>query len=80
MKKMRYRKCERLLEEAIQKAKQAKEESKEADRCYSNFDIINMDIIQEKAYQHRDEAANIYRILASKGFKHDRMKELLELL
>ena len=80
MTKIEYAKCEKLIEEAIRKAKQADEEYKEAGRHYANIDNVRQETEQRKADQHYGEAVGIEQALATLGFKHDRMKELLKLL
>ena len=80
MTKIEYAKCEKLIEEAIRKAKQADEEYKEAGRHYANMDNVRQETEQRKADQHYGEAVGIEQALATLGFKHDRIKELLKLL
>lgn len=65
MTKIEYGKCEKLMEEAIRKAKQSDEEYMEAGRHYANMDSVR---------QETEQA------LATLGFKNDRMKELSKLL
>lgn len=79
MTKVEYGKCEKLMEAAIQKAKQADEEYKAYNQLIKN-DIIKAEIEQRKADQHMGYAEGINQVLAVIGFKHDRMKELSELL
>ena len=80
MTKIEYGKCEKLMEEAIRKAKQSEEEYKEADR-YLNFgNRIAWEIEQRKADQHIGYAEGINQVLSTLGFKHDGMKELSGLL
>ena len=80
MTKIEYDKCVKLMEDAIRKAKQSDEEYKEADRHYANMDSVSQEIEQRKADQHYGEAVGIEQALAILGFKHDRMKELSDLL
>lgn len=79
MTKTEYGKCEKLMEEAIWKAKQSDEEYKAYNQLL-NEDTIKAEIEQRKADQHYGEAIGINQALATLGFKHDRMKELSELL
>lgn len=79
MTKTEYGKCEKLMEEAISKAKHADEEYKAYNRLL-NEDIIKAETEQRKADQHYGEAVGIEQALATLGFKHDRMKELVNLL
>ena len=78
MTKIEYGKCEKLMEEAIRKAKQADEEYKELNIIHT--DDIRSKLLTRKADQHYGEAVGINQVLAILGFKHDRMKELSELL
>lgn len=80
MTKIEYEKCEKLMEEAIIKAKQAEDEQKEANKHYANMDDVRQGIAQRKADQHYGEAVGINQVLVTLGFKHDRMKQLSEIL
>ena len=79
MTKTEYGKCEKLMEEAILKAKQADEEYKAYNQLIKN-DMIKANIELRKADQHMGYAEGVNQVLAVIGFKHDRMKELSELL
>lgn len=80
MTKTEYGKCEKLMEDAIRKAKQSQEEYNEAN-CYLNAgNHIAWEIERRKADQHIGYVEGINQVLAVIGFKHDRMKELSELL
>lgn len=79
MTKTEYGKCEKLMEEAIRKVKQADEEYKTYNQLL-NEDTIKAETEQRKADQHYDEAVGINQVLATLGFKHGKMKELSELL
>lgn len=81
MTKTEYRKCEKLMESGISKAKQAFEEYDKSEYYGINcFDGEKREIEQRKADQHYGEAVGINQALSTLGFKHDRMKELSELL
>lgn len=80
MTKIEYGKCEKLMEEAIRKAKQSEEEYKEADRYLNSGNRIAWEIEQRKADQHIGYAEGINQVLVTLGFKHDRTKELSKLL
>ena len=69
--------CEKLMEEAIQKAKQAKEDF---DKAASEKDITSKNILLEMAQNHLGYADGINQTLVCIGFKHERMKELGNLL
>ena len=77
MTKVEYTRCEKLMEEAIQKAEQAKEEF---DKAKSEKDIYNLQILMESAQNHLGYAQGINQVLVTLGFKHERMKELGKLL
>lgn len=79
MTKVEYRKCEKLMDEAIRKARQSDEEYKTYNQLL-NEDTIKAETEQRKADQHYGEAIGINQVLATLGFKHDRMKELSNLL
>lgn len=79
MTKLEYGKCEKLMEEAIRKARQSNEEYKAYNQLL-NERKIEAETEQRKSDQHYGEAVGIEQALATLGFKHDRMKELLELL
>lgn len=77
MTKVEYAKCEKLMEEAIRKAEQAKEEFNKAE---SEKDITSESILLEMAQNHLGYADGINQTLVCIGFKHERMKELGDLL
>lgn len=79
MTKIEYGKCEKLMEEAILKVKQADNEYKTYNQLI-NSDTIKAEIEQRKADQHIGYAEGINQVLVTLGFKHDRMKELSKLL
>lgn len=79
MTKIEYGKCEKLMLDAIQKAKQADEEYKAYNQLIKN-DMIKAEIEQRKADQHYGYAEGINQAWAVIGFKHDKMKELSKLL
>ncbi len=79
MTKIEYGKCVKLMEEAIRKARQSDEEYKAYNQLLREG-TISAEIEQRKADQHYGEAVGINQVLATLGFKHDRMKELSNLL
>lgn len=79
MTKIEYKKCEKLMEEVIQKVKQSDEEFKLCGQLI-NENKVKADIERRKADQHYGEAIGINQVLVTIGFKHDRMKELSKLL
>lgn len=79
MTKTEYGKCVKLMEEAIRKAKQSDEEYKAYNQLL-NEGTVKAKTEQRKADQHYGEAVGIEQVLATLGFKHDKMKELSDLL
>ena len=77
MTKVEYTRCEKLMEEAIQKAKQAKEEFNKAE---SEKDITSKILLLGMAQNHLGYVDGINQTLVCIGFKHERMKELGNLL
>lgn len=77
MTKVEYAKCEKLMEEAIRKAEQGKEELLQFDSC-DNF--TDKYILLQYARDHLGCAEGINQVLVCIGFKHERMKELGNLL
>ena len=80
MTRLEYKKCEKLMEDAIQNVKQANEEYAIAMQYSKDSDLLHEEIERRKADQHYGYAEGINQVLATFGFKHDRMKELSELL
>lgn len=80
MTKLEKQKCEKLMYEAIRKAKQAKEEYEESEKYLKDQNSVKGKIEQRKADQHMGYAEGINQVLATLGFKHDDMKTLGELL
>lgn len=80
MTKIEYRKCEKLMEEAIQKGRQAQNEYNEAE-CFRRIgNHFAVEIEQRKADQHYGYAEGINQVLVTLGFKHNRMRDLSELI
>lgn len=77
MTKLEYARCEKLMEEAIRKAEQSKEEFSQFDSCNSFTDKY---ILLQYAREHLGYAEGINQTLVCIGFKHERMKELGDLL
>ena len=77
MTKVEYTRCEKLMEEAIQKAKQAKKEFEKAD---SEKDITSKSILLGMTQNNLGYVDGINQTLVCIGFKHERMKELGNLL
>lgn len=82
MTKLEYKKCEKLMEKAISKAKQADEEYKTAEKytLLTNYSKTQHEIEQRKADQHYGEAVGINQVLVTLGFTNDKMQKLSKLL
>lgn len=77
MTKIEYKKCVKLMEEAIRNGEKAREEFVEATEANEkgNFELLRL-----QAQSHLGYAEGIQQSLAILNFKHDRMKELSALL
>lgn len=80
MTKTEYKKCERLMEEAIRKAADSKREYSRYELFLQKNDTTHAEVEQRKADQHYGYAEGINQVLAVLGFKHDKMKELSKLV
>ena len=58
----------------------AKKEYADSEQYLENGNELEWEVNQRKADQHYGEAVGINQVLAVLGFKHDKMKELSELL
>lgn len=77
MTKVEYTRCEKLMEDAIKKAEQAKMEFQKSGKP----DNVNCkDVLIQFAQNHLGYAEGINQTLVYIGFKHERMKELGNLL
>lgn len=77
MTKAEKAKCEKLMKEAIKKAKVANEDFS---NCSIEKDYINKRILLERGQNRLGYAEGIHQALAVLGFKHTRMKMLEDLL
>ncbi len=77
MTKVEYTKCEKLMEEAIRKAKDAQKDFIDA---LKEYDQLQRKILRERGQNHLGYAEGINQTLACIGFKHERMEELRNLL
>lgn len=80
MTKIEYNKCEKLMNDAIVKMKIAQDEYAESADYNEKEDAVKWEVSQRKADQYYGEALGINQVLVTIGFKHNRMKELSELL
>lgn len=80
MTKKEYEKAEKLMEEAIRKANDSKEDYKAYERLLKEGKNVDAECKLRVADQEFGYAEGINQALVSIGFKHERMKELAELL
>lgn len=80
MRKTEIKMMEKLMNEAIQKATQAQEEYKEAEKLFNCGNNIDAEIKQRKADQYYGEATGIYQALSVLNFSHVAMEVLQSLL
>lgn len=77
MTKVEYTKCEKLMKEAIVKASSAKDDFAE---YWKTDDEDKRKVLCERGQNHLGYAQGINQVLVTLGFKHERMKELSDLL
>lgn len=70
-------KCEKLMEEAIMRANDAQDDFSVE---WKEDDPAQRKILCERGQNHLGYAEGIYQVLNVLGFKHERMKELSNLL
>lgn len=80
MTKAEYGKCEKLMEEAIRKANRFNVDYKAYERLHKEGKQTDAKCKLRMADQEIGYAEGINQVLVTLGFKHDRMKELSELL
>lgn len=80
MTKIEYKKCEKLMCEAILKMRMAQKEYSESEKHLKDGNELKWECAQRKADQYYGEAVGVNQVLATLGFKHDRMKVLSDLL
>lgn len=80
MTKIEYRKCEKLMDEAIRKANSFHEDYKAYERLCKEGKEIDAKCKLRLADQEIGYADGINQALATLGFKHNRMRELSDLL
>lgn len=80
MTKIEYGKCVKLMEEAIRKANNSNEDYRAYERLKKEWKSVDAECKLRLADQEIGYAEGINQVLATLGFKHDRMKELSELL
>lgn len=80
MTKTEYSKCEKLMKEAINKGKCAQRKYTKSEKFLNDGNELEWEVNQRKADRYYGEAVGINQALATLGFKHEKMKELSELL
>lgn len=80
MTKVERDKCEELMFEAISIMKETQKEYAEAERHKEAGNIIEWVTAHRNADLHYGEVCGINQVLATIGFRHEKMKELSELL
>lgn len=80
MTKIENYKCKKLLSEALIKIKQSQEYFAKSKKFLNDGNVLEWEIEQRKGDQHYGEAVGIYQVLGVLGYKHDRMKELSEMI
>lgn len=77
MTKLETMKCEKLMDEAIEYAIDARDKLAVAEK---HPDATERYVLENMAHNHRGYAEGINQALAVIGFKHNRMKELGKLI
>lgn len=80
MTKTEYKKCVKLMEDAIWKATASNEDYRAYERLLKEGKGIDAECKQRLADQEIGYADGVNQALSVLGFKHDRMKELSDLL
>lgn len=80
MTKIENQKCENLLQQAFTKMKQSHEDFAESENFLKDGNQLEWEVFQRKGDQHYGEAVGIYQALQTLGYKHNRMKELSEMI
>lgn len=80
MTKIEYEKCEKLMEDAIWKANNSNEDYRAYESLKKEGKSVDAECKLRVADQEIGYAEGINQVLVTLGFKHDRMKELSDLL
>ena len=80
MTKIEYGKCVKLMEEAIWKANNSNEDYRAYERLKREGKSVDAECKLRVADQEIGYVEGIEQVLSTLGFKHDRMKELSNLL
>lgn len=79
MTKIEYKKCEKLMDDAIKAVMQSELEYQQSEDFLADGDEYS-DVLLRKADQHYGEAVGIVRVLVALDFKHGKMEELEKML
>lgn len=74
------KKCEKLMEYGIRKGIESQEEYSLYEEYIKQNEKVKAALEQRKADQHYGEIVGIGQVLASLGFKHEKMKQLYNLV
>lgn len=80
MTKDENKKCEKLMNYAIQKGKDVKEEFALYEELLKQNEEVKAALEQRKADQYYGEIVGISQVLTSLGFQHEKMKQLHNLI
>ena len=80
MTKIEYKKCEKLMDEAIRNAEAANKNWEKYLVAEKNKVALDMEINMRNCDYHRGYAEGINQALGVIGFKHERMAELCKLI
>lgn len=80
MTKIENQKCEKLLQQAFTKMYQSQEDFAQSEKFLNDGNELEWETEQRKGDQHYGEAVGIYQVLQALRYKHDRMKELSEII
>lgn len=80
MTKTEKEKCEQLVEEAINKCLESKEEYKKYSSCRKEGNLIDAHLALRKADQHYGFAEGIYYSLVVLRYESKKMRQLTELI
>lgn len=80
MTKIEYGKCEKLMNKAIDLAMWSESAWEKADVFLKEGQEVDAEVERRKADQYYGEAIGINQVLATLNFKHEKMKELENLI
>lgn len=80
MTKIEYKKCEKLMDEAIENARRSKYLWEEYEKFLKENNDVEAKINMRNSDQHYGYAEGIRQTLVMLDFKHEKMKELSDLI